>query len=227
MPFNNLNFNTLNYTALKETASYYTKEHICDMANMDVPTDDEPMNFVARAVSLSTRVTEEKKDEYYKAFRKLCEFLYSIHCPEEGSFIGWKIGTTAGSPNNLDEQLLGLCLIELEIPEDAKRSSCYGKKCRCDKALVKSITKLEARINDRSLKIIELTDSHVYAAYSAIHSADRVTYTVGQMVEADSFDENRWRECSHGIHFFVHRSDALQYAWDYFSPQFYYGGINP
>ena len=207
------------YAALKYAVNYCTNEHYCDMANMDLPNDDELLNFVISAVRLSTRVSEEKKDEYYKALRKLCEFLCPIHCPEEGSFIGWKIGTTAGSPNNLEEELQGLCLIELEIPEDAKRSSCYGNKCRCDKAMVKSITRLETYADGRSLKIIELTDSHVSSAYSAIRSGG-VTYTVGQMVEADSFDENRWRECSGGIHFFFHRADALQYAWNYFSPLF-------
>ena len=83
-------FNTLNYAGLKKAVDYYKKEHICDIANMDMPTDGELMDFVVSAVNLSNRVTKEKKDEYYMAFRKLCEFLYPIHCPEEGSFIGWK-----------------------------------------------------------------------------------------------------------------------------------------
>lgn len=217
---------TTDYVALKKAVNYYAKEHFCDIANMDMPTDGELMDFVVSAVNLSNRVTEEKKDEYYMAFRKLCEFLCPIHCPEEGSFIGWKIGTTVGSPKHVNEELLGLCLIELEIPEDAKRSSCYGNKCRCDKAMVKSITKLQPVTDDRSLKIVESTDCHVSSAYSAIRSADRVTYNVGQMVKADSFDKNRWRECSGGIHFFVHRSEALQYAWNYFAPLVYYGTIN-
>jgi hypothetical protein len=36
-------------------------------------------------------------------------------------------------------------------------------------------------------------------------------YKVGEMVYPDSFDEDRWNECSHGIHFFVNEKDALNY----------------
>lgn len=116
---------------------------------------------------------------------------------------------------------MGLCLIELEIPEDAKRSSCYGPKCRCDKAMVKSITELKFEDGDGDDDIIlrlRETDNRVYRAYSAIHNSNIISYTVGQMVEADSFNENRWRECSGGIHFFVHKARALQYAWESFMP---------
>ena len=36
-------------------------------------------------------------------------------------------------------------------------------------------------------------------------------YKVGEMVEADSWDDNRWNECSHGIHFFINRQEAEEY----------------
>ena len=38
-----------------------------------------------------------------------------------------------------------------------------------------------------------------------------VTYTVGEVVYPDSFDDNRWNECSHGIHFFITRNEAVNY----------------
>ena len=36
-------------------------------------------------------------------------------------------------------------------------------------------------------------------------------YVKGEMVYPDSFDDNRWNECSHGIHFFINKEDALNY----------------
>ena len=37
-------------------------------------------------------------------------------------------------------------------------------------------------------------------------------YKVGEMVYPDdAFDENRWNECSHGIHFFVNKQEAIDY----------------
>ena len=33
-------------------------------------------------------------------------------------------------------------------------------------------------------------------------------YAPGQTVKPDSWDENRWNECSHGIHFFLSRAEA-------------------
>jgi len=37
------------------------------------------------------------------------------------------------------------------------------------------------------------------------------TYEVGAITRADSWDEDRWTECSHGIHFFLTREEAE--AW--------------
>jgi hypothetical protein len=37
------------------------------------------------------------------------------------------------------------------------------------------------------------------------------TYTVGETVTADEWDEDRWNECSHGIHFFITRDEAVMY----------------
>lgn len=43
-------------------------------------------------------------------------------CPTDGSFIGWKKASGY--------------IVKLQIPEDARRSSAGGEKCRCDKAFV-------------------------------------------------------------------------------------------
>ena len=39
----------------------------------------------------------------------------------------------------------------------------------------------------------------------------RLVYKVGEYVYPDSFDEYRWNECSHGIHFFMNKEDAIDY----------------
>ena len=104
-------------------------------------------------------------------------------CPSDGAFIGWK------KVNN--------CLIMLEIPEDARRCSCTSQKCRCDKAKVLGITNL-----DTNQSVSEIKNT----SYSPA-----VTYVVGEMVYPDSFDENRWNECSHGIHFFINKQNAIDY----------------
>lgn len=59
---------------------------------------------------------------------------YPLVCPEQGAFIGYKVGLA------LNEYLFLIpCIIKLSIPEDAKRSSAYGNKCRCNKAKVLDI----------------------------------------------------------------------------------------
>ena len=104
-------------------------------------------------------------------------------CPSDGAFIGWK------KVNN--------CLVKLEIPEDARRCSCTSQKCRCDKAKVLGITNL-----DTNESVSEINNTSYFPA---------VTYVVGEMVYPDSFDENRWNECSHGIHFFINKQNAIDY----------------
>ena len=118
----------------------------------------------------------------------------SLSCPDTGSFIGWKkalVELEIGE-NIVHRQVI----VKLLIPEDAKRSSATSEKCRCDKATV--------------LEIQSLVGSEKYqAAYS---NYDRnFIYTVGETVTVPDFDENRWSECSTGIHFFVNRQSAVDY----------------
>ena len=108
--------------------------------------------------------------------------LIPFSCPSDGAFIGWK---------NVKGKL-----IKLLIPEDAKRQSSTGWKCRCDKAKVLAITDLNG-----SNPIDEIT-SMDYA---------KCTYKIGEIVYPDSFDDNRWEECSHGIHFFANKQQAIDY----------------
>ena len=98
-----------------------------------------------------------------------------------GEIVGWKMAHGA--------------LVKLLIPADARRSNATGRKCRCDKAVVLSITEdgkeVESAISDRDESFV---------------------YHVGDTVVPDSFDEDRWDGCSHGIHFFITKEEALDYA---------------
>ena len=106
-----------------------------------------------------------------------------LACPSEGAFIGWK-------------KVEGKYLVKIQIPEDAKRLSATTRKCRCDKALVLDITSLDGGTH---------FDKVVNYNYTT------TIYKVGEMVYADSFDDNRWNECSNGIHFFINKEDAINY----------------
>ena len=107
-----------------------------------------------------------------------------LACPSDGSFIGWK------KVNDV--------LIKLEIPEDAKRSSATTNKCRCEKAKVLGFYDL----NSTELNIDKIIN-YVF------HTCE---YRKGEMVYPDYFDENRWNEYSHGIHFFINKQDAINYG---------------
>ena len=121
----------------------------------------------------------------YRAYLKGANSIpyIPLACPSDGAFIGWK-------------KVRGR-LVKLEIPEDAKRSSATTRKCRCDKAKVLAITDVNG-----NNPIDEIRNDNY---------APSVTYKVGEMVFPDSFDENRWNECSHGIHFFINKQDAIDY----------------
>lgn len=104
-------------------------------------------------------------------------------CPTDGSFIGWKKASGY--------------IVKLQIPEDARRSSAGGEKCRCDKAYVVEIQNADGTKAD-----IETIHSD--------HDANFV-YTVGATVEVPDFDDDRWNECAPGIHFFIDRRAAVEY----------------
>ena len=102
-------------------------------------------------------------------------------CPE-GAFIGWKKGAN-------------FTLIKLKITTNAKRSNATTLKCRCSKARVLAIY-------DKNNEPIQKTFSNRNHSF---------IYEVGKIVKVDNFDEDRWNECSTGIHFFIDKEIAKQY----------------
>lgn len=109
--------------------------------------------------------------------------FFASQCPEEGSFIGYK-------------KARGY-IVKLEILPDAKRSSATTRKCRCSAAKVLSITTLDGKDDGTQFVSSDRDSSFVYQ--------------VGEIVRVDDFDENRWNECSTGIHFFITRDEAAEY----------------
>ena len=102
----------------------------------------------------------------------------------DGEFIAWK-----KLPNGL--------IAKLKILEDSKRSRSTSDKCRCDKCLVLEFQNIDGSKSDEN-------------TYTSNNYAE-CTYTVGEVVHADDWNENRWNECSHGIHFFIDRQSAVDY----------------
>lgn len=103
-------------------------------------------------------------------------------CPASGTFIGYK-------------KARGGYIVELEILEDARRVSATSRKCRCDKAKVLRILN-----TDRTVASVDEVRSKYDAGFF---------YRTGEIVFVDDFDENRWNECSTGIHFFVNFQEAV------------------
>ena len=108
---------------------------------------------------------------------------FPIACPEEGEFIGFK-------------KARGY-IVKLKITEDAKRCSATSRKCRCSKAIVLSITTIDGK-DDGTTEVKSGYDSNF-------------SYKVGETVEVTNFCDNRWKECSEGIHFFITRKEAEEY----------------
>ena len=109
---------------------------------------------------------------------------YPIACPEKGAFTAFK------KANGY--------IVELLVPADAKRCSATSRKCRCNRAKVISITDLPG--NETDLKSIP---SYYDKSF---------VYRVGKYVEVKDFDDDRWNECSTGIHFFITRQEAVDYC---------------
>ena len=108
--------------------------------------------------------------------------FFALQCPEKGPFIGYKKA--------------GYRIVELLITEDSLRSSATSRKCRCSKA-----------------KVLSITDFNNTENFDMVASSydKNFIYKVGEIIEVKDFDENRWNECSTGIHFFITRQEAINY----------------
>ena len=108
----------------------------------------------------------------------------------------WKVGFAENG---------GIALIELEIPDDAKKleygSNILNKSGKCDFADVISITSMDSTYGMHKVE-------KAYSAYDF-----NFIYKVGTRVYADRFVECSFDECTPGIHYFHYKSAAAAYAW--------------
>ena len=116
-------------------------------------------------------------------------YIYMV-CPEEGAFIGWKKAEIS------EKQMI----VKLSIPESAKRLSSTSRKCRCNKAQVLEIYNLDGTVAE---------ERECYSSYDK-----NFIYEVGKTVKVDAFNEDRWKECTQGIHFFMNRQEAINYNYN-------------
>ena len=124
-----------------------------------------------------------------KNISQLTASLLSI-VPEIGEFIGYKKAYAKDNVGGVIE-----VIVTLKIAEDAKRSNATGRKCRCSKA-----------------NVLSITDPNGNTLNSACSSYDKnFIYTVSETVEVSDFYDNRWEECASGIHFFITRAEAENY----------------
>ena len=86
-------------------------------------------------------------------------------------------------------------IVTLLIPTNARRSNATGRKCRAEFA-----------------KVLLIEDKNGSKLESTISKQDsNFVYKTGEIVYPDSFDNNRFNECSNGIHYFITRYEAKNY----------------
>jgi uncharacterized protein YjbI with pentapeptide repeats len=101
--------------------------------------------------------------------------------PEEGSFIAWKKCNNA--------------ILKIEIPKEAKRTcNTKNRKCRAEFINVLSIEDMEGNT---------LTEAQGLRDCNFI-------YKLGE-IRPDSYDDDYFEDCSHGIHFFVTKIEAVKW----------------
>ncbi|SOB60607.1 Pentapeptide repeat-containing protein (fragment) [Pseudodesulfovibrio profundus] len=106
------------------------------------------------------------------------------NCPEEGAFIAWK------SNKHGD-------IIKIEIPDLAKRLTAIGsRKCRAE-----------------FVKVLEIVGSDGEPKKQCGGWMDgSFIYTVGETVYPDLYNDDPRIECTNGIHFFISRQEAVDWA---------------
>ena len=113
-----------------------------------------------------------------------------LACPDTGSFVAWKKAFSISGE---------AYLVKLLIPEDARRSSATGRKCRADKAEVLAIEPIES---------VPVIVDKVRSRYDP-----DFYYQAGQRITIPDFDTDRFNACAPGIHFFINRQEAIDYRF--------------
>lgn len=111
-------------------------------------------------------------------------------CPESGRFVAYMHALKKLEPN--PRTGFDGCVVEIEVPEDAKRLSGTSKVCHCDKAKVLRILNPDG------------TEADITRAF-----CDHIgNARIGETIEVKDFWEDRWRY-GVGIEFFMNFQDAM------------------
>ncbi len=107
-------------------------------------------------------------------------------CPETGAFTGF---------TRINDYV-----VILEIPENAKRTSSTGRKCRCNKAKVLEIQNLDG--TKANVNSITHSVSDIF-----FKTTTTLTYKIGGIVEDENYSEYRFNDSN--IHFFINKQEAV------------------
>jgi hypothetical protein len=78
-------------------------------------------------------------------------------------------------------------IVKLLIKSSTPRSNASGRKCRAERATALEVIGAKEGISDHDSNVI---------------------YRKGKTVICHKWDDNRWEECSGGIHFYITRAEA-------------------
>lgn len=158
------------YAVLKDVSFESADLRGCDLEGADISGAN--MYFSMLEGANLTDITYDDQTQYFK-----------MYCPEEGPIIGYK-------------KCFGFRIVQLLIPEDARRTSATNNACRCDKA-----------------KVLTIKDMYTNEDYDeAVAYADGdFIYRRGEWVEAKNFNPDRWVDSTGGINFFMTREEAEAY----------------
>ena len=112
--------------------------------------------------------------------------------PEVGGFFAWK--------KLRDPKTQAALIAKLWIPAEAQRTNSYvSRKCRAD-----------------YVEVVEIVDQETGAAVGSgvsptCDAAQRLVYTVGQAVKADTYDPDFRVDCSGGLHYLMTRQEAEEW----------------
>ncbi|WP_425547706.1 pentapeptide repeat-containing protein [Asaccharospora irregularis] len=161
---------SLHNTILKNADLYAANLRYCDLSNANI--EGANMNYANLEYANLDKIIYNDDTKFFK-----------LRCPEKGAFIAWK-------------KCVDFRMVQLLIPEDAKRTSATLHTCRCNKAKVLSI------------KSIDYKESYDWARSFV---DENFIYRVGEMMEVKDFNEDRWMDSTTGIHFFMTREEAIEY----------------
>ena len=85
-------------------------------------------------------------------------------------------------------------IVKMRVPEEARRSCGTTRKHRSE-----------------YVEVLSIDDGAMTEFQHNSTEGPATRYAVGEITRADGWDEDRWTECSHGIHWFLTRHEAEEW----------------